>query len=213
MNAKLRKDQLAKVIRYADDLYPVMQNILMRENKIRRAIEHFWVASLDVKRRLLNVELVNIGGVRHVNIEPPEIFRIAIYKAAVSVVLVHNHPSGMLEPSGEDFNFTDRLIKVGKLLNIKVVDHLIITETDYLSMEEQGIMERLKKSGLYEITLKESEDMKAWREEALKRKAKEENSRAIAMRMLERGIAVEDIVLFTKLRKSSVEKMRREMGG
>jgi DNA repair protein RadC len=184
----------------------------MRESKMRRIVEHLWVASLDNKGRLLNVELINIGSVNRLGVQPPEVFRIAIYKAAVSIIMVHNHPSGVLTPSYEDRHQTDRMMKVGKLLNIKVEDHLIISETDCYSMAANGILNELRKSGLYEVTLKETEDMKKWREEELLKKGKEERSREMATLMLQHNKPIDEIVMFTKLRKSSVEKMRREMG-
>jgi DNA repair protein RadC len=212
MKARLSSEDLKKEIYYGIELYPVMQHILLREAKVRRVQEHFWVASLNVKGRLLNVELINIGATNRVAVQPPEVFRIAIYKAAVSVILVHNHPSGMLKPSYEDRHQTDRFMKVGKLLNIKVEDHLIISETDCYSMQANGVMDELRKSGLYEVTLKETEDTKRWREEELAKRAKEANSREIALRLIGLGLSVDDIVMATKLRKSSVEKMRREMG-
>jgi DNA repair protein RadC len=215
MKVRLSKEHRNKQINYGGSLYPVMQQILMRESKIHRAIEHFWVASLDNKNRLLNVELVNLGSVNRLQVRPPEVFRIAIYKAAPRVVLVHNHPSGDIgkhAPNDNDKNFTDHMIKAGKLLNIDVADHLVITETEYYSFNDRGYMQLLLKSGKYEITLAETEEMKAWKIKFERQAAAEENSRAIAARLLEKGISVNDVVAFTKLRKSSVEKMVREMG-
>jgi DNA repair protein RadC len=212
MKARLSEEDFKKEIYYGSDLYPVMQSIFMREAKIRRVQEHFWVASLNVKGRLLNVELINIGATNRIAVQPPEIFRIAIYKAAVSIILVHNHPSGVLKPSHEDRQQTDRFIKVGKLLNIKVEDHLIISETDCYSMQANGVMDELRKSGLYEVTLKETEEMKKWREEELAKKTREDERRIFAAKLLSDGFDVDAVVKYTGLRKSSVEKMRREMG-
>jgi DNA repair protein RadC len=212
MKARLSKEDLKKQIYYGADLYPVMQSIFMREAKIRRVQEHFWVASLNVKGKLLNVELINIGATNRIAVQPPEVFRIAIYKAAVSIILVHNHPSGVLKPSHEDRQQTDRFMKVGKLLSIKVEDHLIISETDCYSMQANGVLDELRKSGLYEVTLKETEDVKKWREEELAKTAKEEKAREIALKLLNFGLSVDDVVANTGLRKSSVEKMVKELG-
>jgi DNA repair protein RadC len=216
MNVKLRKDHRNKEINHGSSLYPVMHSILMRESPIRRAIEHFWVASLDNRNRLLNVELVNLGAVNRVAVKPPEVFRIPIYKAAPKVVLVHNHPSGylgILTPNEADKNFTDHIMKAGKLLNIEVADHLIITEKEYYSFAEHGYMLLLAKSGLFEITQKESEEMKEWKYEIERKKGADERARAMAAKMIESGLATDDIVKFSGLRKSSVEKMTREIKG
>jgi DNA repair protein RadC len=216
MNIKLRSEHRNKEINCSNSLYPVMHHILMREDKVRRNIEHFWVASLDTKNRLLNVELVNLGSVNRVAVKPPEVFRIAIYKAAPKVVLVHNHPSGdigILTPNEADKNFTDHMMKAGKLLNIEVADHLIITETaGYYSFAEHGYMLLLSKSGLFEITQKESEEMKEWKYEIERKKGADERARQMATWMLNKGMPVGDIIEATKLRRSSVEKMKREMG-
>ena len=84
---------------------------------------------------------------------------MAIYKLAASMILVHNHPSGALEPSEADLNFTDRMIKVGQLLKVSVVDHLIISETNFESLVENGEINKLKKSGTYEILTREQVEL------------------------------------------------------
>jgi DNA repair protein RadC len=211
MNATLRKNQLKLPIYNAGDLYPVMQSILMQESKVRRAMEHFWVASLDTQYRLLNVELVNIGAANRAGVQPPEVFRIAIYKAAMHAILVHNQPGDELQPSAADKDFTDRMLKVGKLLNIDVMDHLIISETNYTSFSDTGIMAQLAKSGLYEVTRKESEEMLAWKYEIERKKGEDKAKREMAVKLFKDGFDVEAVVKYTGLRKSSVEKMKREM--
>jgi DNA repair protein RadC len=216
MNVKLRKEHRNKEINYGGSLYPVMQSILMRESPVRRSIEHFWVASLDNKNRLLNVELVNLGSVNRVHVKPPEVFRIPIYKAAPRVVLVHNHPSGdigILTPNEADKNFTDHMMKAGKLLNIDVADHLVITETEYYSFKDRGYMLLLSKSGKFEITLAETEEIKAWQYEMERKKGADDAKRAMAMKMIAKNEPLDRIVEYSGLRKSSVEKMAREMGG
>jgi DNA repair protein RadC len=221
MDAKLKKADKEKTIFTGADLYPVMQSILLRENRMRRAIEHFWVASMDNGYKLLNVELINIGAANRVAVQPPEVFRLPIYKVAARVMLVHTprrfgrgrHPSGLLQPSEEDKDFTDRMIKVGKLLRINVADHLIITETGHYSFAAQGLMMELAKSGAYEVTKKESEETKKWKEELLLKKGEDKAKREMALWMLGRNMPVSDIVEATKLRKSSVEKLRKELKG
>ncbi len=73
-------------------------------------------------------------------------------------------------------------------------------------------MKELAKSGLYEVTQKESEEIKAWKMEEERKKGADERAKEIAERMIAAGIDVDAIVQFTKLRKASVEKMKREMG-
>ena len=73
---------------------------MLRENKIGRNQEHFWVIGLDNQNKILFIELVGLGAVNRVGANPPDVFRMGIYKLAVGMILVHNHPSGNLKPSG-----------------------------------------------------------------------------------------------------------------
>ena len=81
-----------------------------------------------------------------VELKRRNVFRVAILKNAVKVILVHNHPSGDLEPSNEDKDVTDRLIQVGRIINIEVVDHLIISPDAFVSFLNLGIFKDLKAS-------------------------------------------------------------------
>jgi DNA repair protein RadC len=211
MDIRIPKGQ-QKQLRTYSDLYPIMQEVLLRQNTMRRSIEYLWVVSLNTKNWVTNIELINIGSPNRVRTEPPEIFRIPIYKAATSIIMVHNHPSGSLTPSPADKDFTDKMMKVGKLLNITVADHQIITEKSFYSFANAGLMKELAKSGLYEVTHKESEEMKAWKLEVERKKAKDEEKRAMAEKLIMDGFTTELVVKYTGLRKASVEKKRREMG-
>ena len=151
MNIRLSKEQKIKILN-TDDVYTVMQAVLLRQNKIRRNQEHFWVIGLDNKNAILFLELVAIGRDNRVKVHPPDVFRIAIYKLSSKIILVHNHPSGNLIPSAADLDFTDRLIKTGQILDIEVLDHFIISDKGFTSLAETGDLERLKKSGNYQVT-------------------------------------------------------------
>ena len=76
---------------------------------------------------ILYIELIALGSYKSVDVEPMNVFRVAVMKNASRVILVHNHPSGSLTPSDADKDITDRLIQVGRILNIDLIDHLIIT--------------------------------------------------------------------------------------
>ncbi|MDN5217181.1 JAB domain-containing protein [Fulvivirgaceae bacterium BMA12] len=92
-----------------------------------------------------------LGVSNSMQVDPKEIFRMAIYKMAVSMILIHNHPSGELSPSEADMDMTDRLIKSGELLGIQVIDHLIISEKHYLSFDREGLMDELRSSDKYKL--------------------------------------------------------------
>ncbi|MBC8755996.1 JAB domain-containing protein [Kordia sp. YSTF-M3] len=205
MNVRLTEEQKITILN-AHDVYSIMQQILLRQNKIRRAQEHFWIVGLKADNTILFIELVAIGAQNRVNVSPPDVFRMAIYKLAVRIILVHNHPSGNLKISQADKNITDRLLKVGQIINIDVIDHLIITESGFTSFRDKDIMEELRKSGFYELVEQESEEMKAFKLQIEKDKAKKEERFDIARRMKNVGYDIDTIKKLTGLNKREIDK-------
>lgn len=145
MDIKLRKDD-KKLISNSEDVYAIMQRILLRDNKIDREKEHFWIIGMNLVGYILYIELISLGSVKMTVVEPMNVFRVAVMKNASRVVAIHNHPSGDLTPSDEDLEVTDRLIQVGQILGIRLDDHMIISTTDYLSFRNEYIMDRLEES-------------------------------------------------------------------
>ncbi len=145
MNVRLTKEQRVRVVR-SSDIYPIMKQILLRENKYGRTKEHFWVVGLANDKMILYIELVSLGSISASIVNPNEVFRIAAQKLAVSVILIHNHPSGNLEPSKEDKELTDRLIQAAKIIDTEVTDHLIISGKEYYSFLDTGLLDKLKLS-------------------------------------------------------------------
>ncbi len=105
-----------------------------------RKQEVFRVVMLNTKNELLSVEDVSRGSVDSSIAHPREVFRPAVRRSASSVILIHNHPSGNPEPSQNDLNVTDRLVKAGKVLGIEVLDHLIFGDGVYVSLKEKQLM-------------------------------------------------------------------------
>ena len=206
MNVRLTKEQKIKVLN-SHDIYYVMQQILLRENKIRRNQEHFWVVGLNNSNKLLFIELIGLGAVNRVNADPPDVFRMAIYKLAVKMVLVHNHPSGTLAISKGDTTFTDRMLKVGKLINIEVIDHLIITDESYTSLADKGIMDELKKSGLFEVVGPEKKALEEWKIETELKRARKEERLIVATKMKKDGVEIDIIKKYTGLPVSAIGKL------
>jgi len=100
--------------------------------------EEFWLLLMDRGNRLLDRCRVSQGGMHGTVADPKMIFREALEKRASGVVLCHNHPSGQLRPSQEDIALTKKLCEGGRLLDITVQDHLIITTTGYYSFADNG---------------------------------------------------------------------------
>lgn len=130
MTIRLSKDQRIRILN-SRDLYTIMQAVFLREQKIDRDREHFWIMGLATDHTLLFVELIGLGSIRRVGVEPMDVYSLALQKRAVKIVLVHNHPSGNLVPSDDDQDLTDYLIQVGVFVNVPVIDHLIISEERY----------------------------------------------------------------------------------
>nr|VFJ56564.1 MAG: DNA repair protein RadC [Candidatus Kentron sp. FW] len=148
MDIKITEQEKIRIVD-GQDVFGIMRGILLREERIDQDKEHFWMVGLDSGSRLLFIELVVIGGSYKATIRPAETFRVAVWKNAARVVLVHNHPGGSVRPSDEDKDVTDHLIQVGRILNIEVVDHLIIAPETFFSFEMSGLMVDLRASTKY----------------------------------------------------------------
>ena len=93
---------------------------------------------LNRSNQVIGVFMLSLGGTTGTIIDAKIVFGVAIASAACSVILSHSHPSGNRYPSEADIRITKSLIEAGKHLNINVLDHLIITPSDYLSMADNG---------------------------------------------------------------------------
>lgn len=100
--------------------------------------EVFKAVLLDSKGGVISVETVSVGELSSTIVHPREVFSQAVRKSAAAIVFVHNHPSGEPMPSGEDIATTNRLIECGELLGIRVVDHLVIGDGQYMSLRAMG---------------------------------------------------------------------------
>jgi DNA repair protein RadC len=94
---------------------------------------------LDAQNGLIHREVVSLGSLNVTRTAPREIFHPAIVHGALALVLAHNHPSGCLEPSVEDVEFTRGVQRAGALLGIELYDHLIVAGPGYTSLRERGV--------------------------------------------------------------------------
>lgn len=104
--------------------------------------EHFYVVLLNTKNHVITAPLISVGTLSESLVHPRELFKEAVNHSASSVILVHNHPSGDPSPSREDILLTKRIAEGGKLLDIRVLDHVIIGDNTYISLREQGCFDR-----------------------------------------------------------------------
>ncbi len=199
----------------------------MREDKIDRDKEHFWVMGLATNSRILYVELVSLGCVAATYAEPINVFRFALMKGCVRVILIHNHPSGNLTPSEKDIDLTDNLIQVGRIIKVEVLDHLVISTKSFEGFGDLGLMKKLEESLKYVPQFEQIERIRAEekkiREEAVRVAEKKgkvegkkeglkegEKKKAIEMAKngIKEGLPVELIVKLTGLTKEEIEKIK-----
>jgi len=102
--------------------------------------EHFLALSLNARNCLIKISDISTGTVNASLVHPREVFREAISASAVSLVLVHNHPSGDPQPSEDDIKITRRLIEAGKIMGLEILDHIIIADKNFCSLKEKGIL-------------------------------------------------------------------------
>lgn len=101
--------------------------------------EHLWVANLDTRNRLINLEKLYKGSLNASTVRVGELFRSALQRNAAAIVVFHNHPSGDPSPSQEDVNLTRAVVQAGKLLDVDVLDHLVIGHGRFISLKEKGL--------------------------------------------------------------------------
>jgi len=102
--------------------------------------ERFIVVSLNSANKVIKWDTISIGNLNSSVVHPREVFKTAIENSAASIILIHNHPSGNLEPSNEDISITKKIVESGKILDIPVFDHLIIAGNGYASFVEKRLI-------------------------------------------------------------------------
>lgn len=109
------------------------------ENRIE-LVEQFKILLLDRRHHCLGVSEIATGGITGCVVDPRIVFATALKTRASGLILAHNHPSGNLKPSEADIALTRKLMQGGKLLEISVLDHLIVTPHKYCSFADDGLM-------------------------------------------------------------------------
>ena len=102
--------------------------------------EEFWIVYVNNSNKVLQTSQLSKGGITGTLVDVRLVFKTALRLGAVAIILVHNHPSGTLKPSEADRTLTQKLKKAGESLDIKVLDHLIITEKSYFSFSDENLL-------------------------------------------------------------------------
>ncbi|MDD1686235.1 DNA repair protein RadC [Methanoregula sp.] len=117
-----------------DDILPLVAHLRDKRQ------EHFCCITLNGAGEVLGNRVITVGLLNHSLVHPREVFADAITDRAASIICVHNHPSGSLEPSSQDIAITAQLKEAGSLVGIQLIDHLIVTKAGHLSMRERGLV-------------------------------------------------------------------------
>ncbi len=115
-------------IKRSEDIYTLVYDI-----KDKRQ-EHFVLFTLDGSNRVIKRRVLFIGTLTHSIVHPREIFAHALDDRAASIIIVHNHPSGNLEPSEDDLRITERIKEAGRIMGIELLDHIIVSKKGFKSL-------------------------------------------------------------------------------
>ncbi len=102
--------------------------------------EYFLCIYLDGANHIVQTKVITIGILNQSLVHPREVYAYAIEKRCASIIVAHNHPSGVLSPSIEDINVTKRLKKSGEILGIELLDHVIFTNEGFIALKEEGLL-------------------------------------------------------------------------
>ncbi|MEM1339811.1 MAG: JAB domain-containing protein [Bacteroidota bacterium] len=133
MKVRLPKGE-SKNVSESGDIARIMQKVLLRQNKFHRNKEYFWTIGLNSANDIQYIELVSIGTKNRNILAPVDVYSLAVSKKCTRVIFCHNHPSEKLNPSAADLDFTKSMKQAGSILGIKLADHIIISETDFVSI-------------------------------------------------------------------------------
>lgn len=101
-------------------------------------MEEFWVVFLNNSNKVLSKQKISSGGITGTVVDVRLVLKFALELYATAIILCHNHPSGGLKPSQADLNLTQKMLDAGKVMDIKVLDHLIITGNQFYSFADEG---------------------------------------------------------------------------
>ena len=105
-----------------------------------REREEFWMALVDTRNRLIGWEQVSRGTIDQAAVYPREVLAVALRHKASGIILVHNHPSGDPRPSAEDVEFTRRIKSAAREIDLRLLDHLVVTDNKFFSFQAEGMI-------------------------------------------------------------------------
>lgn len=137
-----RNSHLCAPISSSSDIVPFVQNYAVCKK------EHFLLVTLNGSHEIIQIHVISVGTLNRTLIHPREIFGAAIREDAAAIIVCHNHPSGNCEPSEEDIQVTHNLERVGEIMGIELLDHIIVCRDSYFSFVDSKMLLRNKKKNV-----------------------------------------------------------------
>ncbi len=134
LSRRLLKDKKAALILSPEDVWNELRDIRGHRK------EHFVVFYLDTRNQEIKREIISVGTLNASLVHPREVFEPAVRNLAAQIVIAHNHPSDNADPSEEDIVLTKRLAEAGRILDIEIVDHVIVSQSGYVSFKEKKLI-------------------------------------------------------------------------
>lgn len=128
----------SKIIKNSNDTTEILRQVFDKDEI--NIYECFYILLLNHSLKVQGYAKISQGGITHTTADTKLIAKYAIDSLASNVVLAHNHPSGNTTPSGQDKQLTDNIVKALQLLEVKVIDHIILTDSDYYSFADGGLL-------------------------------------------------------------------------
>jgi DNA repair protein RadC len=133
---KLKKSELIKITS-SNDAYQVFKQVFNSDTF--DWCEEFIILCLNNSNKVVGFYKISSGGMTGTVVDVRMVFTVALNCLATSIIIAHNHPSGKLQPSEQDKTITKKIKEAGKILDITLLDHLIITDENYFSFADDGI--------------------------------------------------------------------------
>ncbi len=134
LGRRLLQNKQSVLLLTPKDVWDELKDI--RDNKK----EHFVIFFLDSRNQEIKREIISVGSLNANLVHPREVFEPAVRHLAAQVIIAHNHPAGDPEPSEDDLVTTKQLTEAGKILDIEVVDHIIVTKSNYFSFKDGNLI-------------------------------------------------------------------------
>ena len=141
---RFNSDRIGELVKEETFAYSTDETVIDSPEKAARLIEslwgasklaqeHFWLLALDGVHRVVGAFVVSVGSLNASLVHPREVFQRAILAGAASIIIAHNHPSGMLDISENDREVTRRIRQAGDIIGIRLDDHIIVASGDFVS--------------------------------------------------------------------------------